>query len=102
MISKSLGIRDAKINLSKVMKKVKEGQEVIITERGKPIGRIIPFSPKNFSLEERIRILEDQGLIDPVPKNSERRLPPPLPAPEGLAQKYLQEGRNRWQGRKNR
>lgn len=95
MLSKSLGIRDAKINLSKVMKKVKEGQEVIITERGKPIGRIIPFSQKKLSLEDRIRILEEQGLTDPLPKNSLRRLPPPLPAPEGLAQKYLQEGRNR-------
>ena len=95
MLSKSLGIRDAKINFSKVMKKVKEGQEVIITERGKPIGRIIPFSPKNLSLEDRIRILEEQGLTDPLSKNSARRLPPPLPTPEGLAQKYLQEGRNR-------
>jgi prevent-host-death family protein len=95
MLSKSLGIREAKINLSKVMKKVKEGQEVIITERGKPIGRIIPFSQKKLSLEERIRILEEQGLTDPLPKNYERRLPPPLPAPKGLAQKYLQEGRNR-------
>ena len=71
------------------------GQEVIITERGKPIGRIIPFSPKKLSLEDRIRILEEQGLTDPLSNNSVRRLPPPLPAPEGLAQKYLQEGRNR-------
>lgn len=95
MLSKSLGIRDVKINLSKVMKKVKEGQEVIITERGKPIGRIIPFSQKKLSLDDRIRILEEQGLTDPLPKNSARRLPPPLPGPEGVAQKYLQEGRNR-------
>jgi prevent-host-death family protein len=95
MLSKCLGIREVKINLSKVMKKVKEGQEVIITERGKPIGRIIPFSSKELSLEERIQILEEQGLTEPLSKNSVRRLPPPLPAPDGLAQKYLQEGRNR-------
>ena len=94
MISKSLGIREVKINLSRVMKRVKEGQEIIITDRGKPVGRIVAFSPENLSLEDRIRILEDQGLLDPLPKKAGKRLPPPLPAPKGLAQKYLQEGRN--------
>jgi prevent-host-death family protein len=95
MITKSLGIREAKINLSKIMKKVKEGKEVIITERGKPIGKIIPFSSKLLSLADRIQILEEQGLVDPSSNRVGRSLPPPLPLKKGLAQKYLQEARNR-------
>ncbi|MBI5602346.1 MAG: type II toxin-antitoxin system prevent-host-death family antitoxin [Deltaproteobacteria bacterium] len=95
MVSKNLGIREVKTNLSGLLKKVKEGQEVIITDRGKPIGKIVPFPAKDLSLENRIRRLEDQGWLEPLPKKAGRRLPPPLPAPGGLAQKYLQEGRNR-------
>ena len=95
MISRKLGIREIKTNLSSLLKMVKEGQEVIITDRGKPIGKIIPFPSKDLSLQNRIERLEKQGLLDPSSKKGGRRLPPPLPAPEGLAQKYLQEGRNR-------
>jgi prevent-host-death family protein len=95
MLSKNLGIREIKTNLSSILKKVQEGQEVIITDRGKPIGKIVPFPAKDLSLEDRIRSLENQGLLSPLPKNAGKRLPPPLPAPKGLAQKYLQEGRNR-------
>lgn len=93
MLSKSLGIREVKTNLSQVLKRVKKGQEVIITDRGKPIGKIVSFYSNNLSLEDRIRSLEDQGLLDPLPEKHGKRLPPPLPVPKGLAQKYLQEGR---------
>ncbi len=95
MISKTLGIREIKTNLSSLLKKVKEGQEIIITDRGKPIGKIVPFPAKDLSLENRIQRLENQGMLDPLSKKAGRRLPPPLPAPSGLAQRYLQEGRNR-------
>jgi prevent-host-death family protein len=94
MQSQSLGIRDLKTNLSKVLRRVKEGQEVIITERGKPVGRIIAFSPGKSSLEERIRILQERGVLEPLPQKTGKRLPPPLPLPKGLAHKYLQEDRN--------
>jgi prevent-host-death family protein len=94
MLSQTLGIRDIKINLSKVLKKVKEGQEIIITDRGKPIGRIIAFTPRKSLLADRIRILEDQGLLDPPSKKAWKHLPPPLPAPNGLVQSYLQVDRN--------
>ncbi|MBA4393834.1 MAG: type II toxin-antitoxin system prevent-host-death family antitoxin [Desulfobacca sp.] len=95
MVSRNLGVREVKTNLSGLLKKVKEGQEIIITDRGKPIGKIVPFPAKELSLEDRIRHLENQGLLDPLSKKAGRRLPSPLPAPAGLAQRYLQEGRNR-------
>jgi prevent-host-death family protein len=94
MIPKNLGIREVKTNFSKLMKRVQEGQEVTITDRGRPIGKIISLPAAKISLEERIRSLEDQGLLDPLPKKVRKKIPPPLPSPKGLAQKYLQEGRN--------
>jgi prevent-host-death family protein len=95
MVSKNLGIREVKTHLSSLLKKIKEGQEIIITERGKPIGKIIPFPAKDLSLENRIQQLENQGKLEPLSNKAGRRLPPPLPAPLGLAQKYLQEDRDR-------
>jgi prevent-host-death family protein len=90
----SIGVREAKINLSKLLKRVQNGQEVIITDRKKPVGKIVPVSSKNLSLLARIEKLEEQGLLDPLPAKRRKTLPSPLPAPEGITQQYLQEGRN--------
>jgi prevent-host-death family protein len=90
-----IGIRDAKINLSKLLKMVKKGQEVVITDRGKPVGKLVPFSNGKASLDERLKYMEEKGWIEPFPKGR-KKLPPPLPAPDGIAQKFLQEERNSW------
>jgi prevent-host-death family protein len=42
MKSLRIGIREAKINLSKLLKNVQKGKEIIITDRGKPVGKIVP------------------------------------------------------------
>jgi prevent-host-death family protein len=91
----SVGIREAKIDLSKILKRVKSGREVVITDRGHPIAKIVPLVSENLPLEERVRRLEGQGLLLPVSKKNRRPLPPPLPTPEGAAQGFLQEDRNR-------
>lgn len=89
----SVGVREAKINLSKLLKRVMQGQEVIITDRGKPVGKIVPVPQDHLSLAERIKKMEEQGLLGPLRKGA-IRLPPPLPAREGVAQKFLQEDRD--------
>jgi len=60
MTESSVGIRELKANLSKYLQRVKTGQTLIITERGKPIGRIVPESTSD---EERLRILHASGLV---------------------------------------
>ncbi|TEB07197.1 hypothetical protein Psch_00740 [Pelotomaculum schinkii] len=91
----SIGIRDAKINLSKLLKEVQKGAEVIITDRDKPVGRIIPVSAEeDLPLAERIASLEREGLIQTAKKKKKvRNLPPPLPLPGELARKMLEEDR---------
>ena len=42
MREKTVGIRELKAQLSGYLKQVKNGATVVITERGRPVGRIIP------------------------------------------------------------
>lgn len=88
-----IDVWEAKINLSKLLKRIKQGREVILTARGMPVGKIVPMPRENLSLAERLRKMEEQGLLEPQGKGVRRRVPPPLPVPEGIAQQYLQEER---------
>ncbi len=90
----NVGVREAKINLIKLLKRVTQGQEVVITDRGKPVGKIVPVPQDHLSLTERIKKMEEQGLLRPVRKGRAVRLPPPLPARGGVAQEFLQEDRD--------
>jgi prevent-host-death family protein len=56
-----VGVRELKSQLSKYLRRVKAGETVIITERGRPIGRIVP-EPE--TLEERMQRLIDAGLAE--------------------------------------
>jgi prevent-host-death family protein len=42
MREQRIGIRELKANLSAVLRDVKDGKAIVITERGKTIGRILP------------------------------------------------------------
>ncbi len=39
---KKAGIREARQNLSVLLEEVKKGREIIITDRGKPVARLVP------------------------------------------------------------
>lgn len=60
MTQVTVGIRDLKARLSAHLQQVKAGATLIITERGKPIGRIVPLRP---SAEARVRELAQAGLV---------------------------------------
>jgi len=90
----SVGIREAKIHLSHLLKKVRRGMEIVITERGNPVGKIVPLRRSSRSLAERISELEVRGLIEEK-KSPSRPLPPPIPVEDDVAQKFLQEDRQR-------
>ena len=94
MHSSRVGIRDAKMHLSKYLKMVQKGTEVIITDRGRPVGKIVPIQTKDLPIEDRIKRMEDQGLIEKKIRESRKSIPPPLPLPSGIALKFLQEDRD--------
>jgi prevent-host-death family protein len=87
-------VSDLKARLSSYLKRVKAGEELVVTERGKAIARVVPFTrsgPTPAEYEEMVQA----GIIRPARK----KLPPdfwdtPLvPDPEGAAVKALLEER---------
>jgi len=60
MSEMSVGIRELKSRLSEYLRHVKAGQTLLITERGRPIGRLVPADQP---LEARLRAMAQAGLI---------------------------------------
>ncbi|MFQ6016184.1 MAG: type II toxin-antitoxin system Phd/YefM family antitoxin [Anaerolineae bacterium] len=60
MTQMTVGIRELKARLSAYVQQVKAGATLVITERGKPVGRIVPLSP---SVETRVQELVQAGLM---------------------------------------
>lgn len=59
-----IGIRETRINLSRLIKDVKSGMEIVITDRGIPVARLVPAQGITLSLEERLKNYASCGLID--------------------------------------
>ena len=57
-LNNTIGAFEAKTHLSQLLDKVQNGNEIVITKRGKPIARLVPFknSEKKMSM---IEILEN-------------------------------------------
>lgn len=57
-------VYEAKAKLSALLRQVKARHEVVITEHGRPIARVVPFdNGKTESLDERIDRLQAEGVI---------------------------------------
>ncbi len=67
-----LGLREANQHFSKAMKAVKAGEEVVLTERGKPIAVIQPLRQPEDE-EAAVRRMAAAGLLRIGPK------PGPMP-----------------------
>jgi len=95
MASQSVGIREAKANLSKFLRMVEKGQEVVLTDHGRPVGKLVPIDKGALPLSSRIKEMEEAGILEPVTGKGPRRLPPPIPVEKGMAQMLLEEDRKR-------
>lgn len=60
MSEMSVGIRELKGHLSEYLRRVRAGETVIITDRGQPVGRIVPVAQP---LEDRLEAMAQAGLI---------------------------------------
>jgi len=52
-----------KASLSRFLARVKAGEEILVTERGKPIARIVPVAPGGDEEWERLKDLERKGVL---------------------------------------
>jgi len=61
----TVGVKELKNNLTQYLRRTKQGEEVIITERGTPIALIQPIkgADKAVSLEAKLARLAAQGVV---------------------------------------
>ena len=89
---KAVKVSELKAGLSKYLARVKRGEQVVITERGRTIAKIIPIPPAEDDETERLRDLERRGILI-VPEHPgipEEYWTLPLPKdPQGLVLKGL-------------
>jgi len=92
---RNAAISELKATLSEILTHVKAGEEVVVTERGKPIAKIMPFSPKGERTSSHLVELARAGLIrlgsGKVPKGFWKH---PRPQdPKGLGLQFLLQER---------
>jgi len=56
-----VGTRELKNRLSQYLRRVKAGETIVITERGKPVGQIVPLQ---VDLTGRLNKLAEAGVIE--------------------------------------
>ena len=77
---KTAGIREARQNLSALLEDVRKGREVVITDRGRPVARLVPprgESVSPYSSHRRFRKairLSGRPLSETVIEEREDRL----------------------------
>ncbi len=67
---KTTTVSQLKMSLSAILRQVKTSEEVLITEHGRPIARLLPIT-NTVSLSEHLQEMEKRGLL----KRGEKPLP---------------------------
>ena len=65
---------EAKAKLSEILRKVRSGQKVGISYRGELVAEVAPVEPARETLAQRVKRLEEQGVIVPA-RNPGKRFP---------------------------
>jgi prevent-host-death family protein len=96
MAAITVGVREAKGNLSRLLKRVREGIQVVITDRGEPVGRIVPVEKEDLSLADRLKDLEKRGILRAKGRGKHLKVPRPVQMPKKVdLQAMLREDRDR-------
>ncbi|MEJ2596893.1 MAG: type II toxin-antitoxin system prevent-host-death family antitoxin [Anaerolineales bacterium] len=80
----SVGTRELRNHLSAYLRQVKAGETVTITERGKPIGHIVPIQA---DLTSRLKKMAEAGVIE----WNGQSLPPYQPKAVNISQQLLSD-----------
>ncbi len=75
-----VGIRELKARLSEFLARVADGEELVVTDRSRPVARIVPYSaasaiergidegwieaPKRVGLEPSVRVRSTRAVLD--------------------------------------
>ena len=60
---KTAKVSELKASISEYLSKVKAGEEVLVTDRGKPIAKIIPLKRGDIEIPAHLLTLEKAGFV---------------------------------------
>ena len=69
-----VGVRDAKTQLSRLLARVEAGEDVVITRRGMPVARLVPYEVRGRRRPDVLKgvVAVPDGLFDPLPEEELR------------------------------
>jgi prevent-host-death family protein len=72
----TVNIHEAKTQLSKLLERVRAGEEIVIAKAGDPVARLVPYKPakaarKPGALKGKIRFHD--SFFDPLPEEELKR-----------------------------
>jgi prevent-host-death family protein len=96
-MAESVGVRELRQNLSKYLERVKDGEDLVVTERGKVVARLVPareaeVDPFYLMLAEKYGATIPTGKMEDVIDN----LPPGTPMPPEEYEAMFAEMRSEW------
>jgi prevent-host-death family protein len=75
-----VGIRELRAHLSRYIDQVRDGEDIVVTDRGVPVARVVPMNG-----ERKIDRLIAAGLVEPAPRQVPRPLPRPIKIEGGIS-----------------
>ena len=69
-----VGIRELRNHLSRYLDEVRNGEEIVVTDRGRAVARLVPLSG-----ERKIDRLIAEGRVTPAENRGPRTVPKPVP-----------------------
>lgn len=58
-----MNVSDAKARLSELLRRVREGETILILSHGRPVARLGPVSPAAAGEDARLAVLEERGVL---------------------------------------
>jgi prevent-host-death family protein len=68
-VATSVGVRDLKNNLSRYLDRVRSGEEIVVTDRGRPVARLTAIDAST----DRLTGLVESGAVRPPDSRVRRR-----------------------------
>lgn len=89
-----VAVRELRQNLSRYLRRVKEGESLVVTERGREVARLIPFASEPYAeLAARFGASTPTGRLERVAEHLETPALPP-----GTTDAFLAESRGERSG----
>ena len=82
---------DAKARFSELLRRVRNGERVVITSHGEPVAELRPIEKREESLEERIARLQREGQISPAKCPPGKGSWKPVARRPGALQRFLDD-----------